>query len=82
MKLAPSKNPEKESVLFGTIGIIGGIISILIYPAVFLGLGASARGIILSKRVNNTKFLVISIFGLALSLAGIALKHNLLAAYY
>ncbi len=66
MKLAPSKNPEKESKQFGTIALICGIGSLLIWFLGIAGLALGIRGAILSKQVNNTKYLIFSIIGIVL----------------
>ena len=60
MKLAPSKNPEKESKQFAIIALVCGVLSLLVWPFAVAGLGTGVRGIILSKRVKNTKYLVFS----------------------
>lgn len=71
MKLPLSKNPEKESRQFGTIALICGIGSLLIWFLGVAGLALGVRGAILSKRVNNKKYLVFSIVGVALSLISV-----------
>lgn len=68
VKLAPSNNPEKESKQFGTIALICGILSLFIWFFGIAGLATGIRGAILSKRINNKKYLAYSIAGGALSL--------------
>lgn len=67
IKLAPSSNPEKESKQFGTIALICGIASLFIWFFALAGAATSVRGIILSKRVNDKKYLTFSIIGAVLS---------------
>ena len=66
MKLAPSKNPEKESKTFGTLALVCGILSLLLWFFGIMGLAFGVRGAILSKRVNSTKYLAFSIGGIVL----------------
>lgn len=76
MKLAPSKNPEEESKKLSIIVIILGIGSLLIWPLGVAGLALGVRGIILSKRVSNTKQLTLSATGVALSLLALFYHYN------
>jgi hypothetical protein len=66
IKLAPSNNPEKESKQFGTFALICGIASLFIWFFGIGGVAMGARGVILSKRVNNKKYLIFSIVGIVL----------------
>lgn len=72
MKLAPSKNPEKESKQFGTIALVCGIASLLMWPAGIAALAAGVRGVILSKRVKSTKYLWFSVIGVTFGVVAIA----------
>jgi hypothetical protein len=76
MKLAPSKNPEKESKQFGTLALICGIGSLFIWFLGIAGLAFGVRGAILSRRVKNTKYLTFSIVGIALGLVSIAYYYS------
>lgn len=70
-KLAPSKNPEKESKQFGTLAFICGIVGLLVW---FFGIAALAfgvRGAILSQRVKNKQYLTFSIVGIVLGLVAV-----------
>ena len=71
MKLVPSKNPRKESKLFGILAFVCGILSLALW---FIGIGALAfgvRGIILSQRVKNKKYLIFSCTGVFLGVVSI-----------
>lgn len=72
MKLAPSKNPEKESRQFGILALVCGIVSLLLWFVGIAALGFGVRGIILSQRVKDTKYLVLSIIGVLLGVVAIA----------
>lgn len=71
MKLAPSKNPEKESKQFGTLALVCGIGSLLLWFLSVAGLAFGIRGAILSKRVNGKRYLTFSIIGVTLSLISV-----------
>lgn len=71
MKLAPSKNPEKESKQFGTLALVCGIGSLFLWLLGVAGLAFGIRGAILSKRVNDKKYLTFSIIGVVLSLISV-----------
>ena len=75
MKLAPSKNPEKESKQFGTFALICGIGSLLLWFLGLAGIALGVRGAILSKRVNNTKYLVFSVVGMVLGLVALVYHY-------
>lgn len=66
VKLAPSKNPEKESKLFSILALASGILSLIIWPLGIAGLAFGVRGVILSQRVKNKKYLTFSIIGILL----------------
>ncbi len=70
-QLRPSKNPEKESKQFGVIALIFGMGSLFIWFLGIAGLAAGIRGVILSHRVSNRKYLAFSIAGAVLSLASL-----------
>lgn len=66
VKLAPSKNPEKESKQFAIIALVCGVAGLFIWFIGTAALATGVRGIILSKRVNDKKHLTYSIIGVAL----------------
>lgn len=66
VKLAPSKNPEKESKLFGNLALACGLISLLIWFVGAAALAFGIRGLILSTRVKNKKYIAFSILGIVL----------------
>lgn len=68
MKLAPSKNPEADSKKFATIALISGIASLLIWVAGIVAVAFGIRGLILSRRVGSTKYLIFSIVAIILGL--------------
>lgn len=70
-KLAPSKNPKKESKQFGTLALICGVISLLLWFVGIAAVGFGVRGAILSQRVKNTRYLVFSIIGIVLGVLAI-----------
>ena len=71
VKLAPSKNPKKESKQFGTLALVCGIASLLLWFVGIAAVGFGIRGTILSQRVKNTKYLIFSITGVILGLLAI-----------
>lgn len=71
VKLAPSKNPKKESKQFATLALIFGIASLLIWFFGIASIGTGVRGAILSSRVKNNKYLAFSIIGIILGLIAI-----------
>ncbi|HJP81680.1 MAG TPA: hypothetical protein VJ841_04760 [Candidatus Saccharimonadales bacterium] len=79
VKLAPSKNPEKESKQFATVSLIFGIISLLIGFLGIVALATGVRGIVLSQRVKNKQYLTFSIIGTVLGL--IAFIYMLLVVW-
>lgn len=76
VKLAPSKNPEKESKQFGTIALVCGIASLLLWFIGLAALAAGVRGAILSQRVGNKKYLAFSIIGIILGLLSVAYYYT------
>lgn len=72
MKLALSKNPEKESKTFAVAGLVCGVVSLLLWFVAITGLAFSVRGVILSNRVSNKKYLAFSVVGLLLSLISLS----------
>jgi 4-hydroxybenzoate polyprenyltransferase len=76
MKLAPSKNPEKESKQFGTLALVCGIGSLFIWFLGVAGLAFGVRAAILSNRVKNKKYLTFSIVGIVLSLISIVYYYS------
>ena len=66
MKLAPSKNPEKESKQFSSLALICGILSLILWFFAIGGLTFGVRGLILSKRVEYQKGIIFSVIGIAL----------------
>lgn len=60
MKLAPSKNPQKESKQFGIIALVCGICSLLLWFIAIAGLAFSARALILSIRTKSKPYITIS----------------------
>jgi len=75
MQLAPSKKPEKESEQFAILGLACGVVGLILWFVAIAGLAFSVRGLILSQRVKNKKYLTLSAVGLALSL--VSLIHYL-----
>lgn len=71
VSLAQLKNPEDESKRVSTIALVCGIGSLVIWFFGLAGLGLGIRGAILSKRVNNKKYLTFSIIGALLSLISV-----------
>ncbi len=71
VQLASSKNPEKESKQFGIIALLCGIASLFVWFFGIAGLALGIRGVILSHRVSNKKYLAFSIIGVVLSLASL-----------
>jgi hypothetical protein len=76
MKLAPSKNPEKESKQFGTFALVFGLGSLLLWFLGVAGLAFGIRGAILSKRVNSKRYLTFSIIGIVLSLISVVYYYS------
>jgi hypothetical protein len=66
VKLAPSKNPKKESKQFGTIALVCGIASLFLWFIGVAALATGVRGMILSKRINDKKYLTFSVIGIVL----------------
>ena len=77
MKLAPSKNPEKESKQFGILALVCGIASLLLWFIGIAAFGFGLRGIILSQRVKDKKYLVPSVIGVLLGV--VAIVYGLIA---
>lgn len=77
MKLAPSKNPEKESKQFGILALVCGIVSLLLWFVGIAALGFGIRGIILSRSVKDAKYLTLSVIGALLGV--VAIIYDLIA---
>lgn len=71
MKLAPSKNPEKESKTFAILGLTSGLIGLFLGFISIVAIAFSARGLILSKRVGSKSRMTMSIIGLILGGVGL-----------
>lgn len=71
VKLAPSKNPEKESKQFGIAALVCGILSLIFWFFGVAGLAFGVRAAILSNRVHDKKYLAYSIIGMVLSLISV-----------
>lgn len=71
MQIAPSKNPEKESKQFATIGLVCSIVGLFVWFAGIAGLAFSVRGLLLSRRVKASKYFNMSIAGVALGLVDV-----------
>lgn len=77
VKLAPSKNPDKESKTFGTVALVGGILSLVLWFLGIVGLAAGIRGAILSHRVGSRRYLIFSIIGIVLGLFSLVWRFAL-----
>lgn len=70
MKLAPSKNPEKESKSLSIIAFLCGMGSLLLWFLAIAGLALGVRAAILSRRVKNTRRFVVSLAAILISIVG------------
>jgi hypothetical protein len=75
IKLAPSNNPAKESKQFSAIALVCGILSLFVWYVGIGGLAFGARGVILSKRAGDRRYLILAILGIILSLASLGYHY-------
>ena len=76
VKLAPSKNPEKDSKKFGIIVLVCGILFLFLWIFGAASLATGVRGLILSRRVKSTKYTVFSVVGILLGLVAIVYYYT------
>ena len=77
-KLITSKNPEKESKQYAWLALFSAVVSLFAWVIGLLAIAAGIRAAVLSKQVNNKKYLTISI--IAIALGAISVGYYLIAA--
>lgn len=70
-RIAPSKNPQKESSQFAIAAVVCSVASLFLWFLGIMGIAFGIRAAILSRRIKNTQRLILSLAAVCVSAIGI-----------